>query len=133
MSGGPAGTQGTTGAGTPDGAASVANAPLGRRLVALAIDWGIASVIGYAFLDNHPLATLGLFALMTYLLVATLGFTIGHRLLGIGVRGLEGGPAGPVRAAVRTVVLCLVLPPVITGPDGRGLHDIWAKTRIIRL
>ncbi|CAM3555872.1 RDD family protein [Occultella aeris] len=130
MSGGPAGTKGRA---TPDGGASVANAPLGRRLVALAIDWALASVISYAFLDYHPLATLGVFALMTYLLVATLGFTIGHRLLGIGVRGIEGGASGPLRAAVRTVAICLVLPPVITGPDGRGLHDIWAKTRIVRL
>ncbi|TDE89591.1 RDD family protein [Occultella glacieicola] len=116
----------------PDGGAHVANAPLGRRLVALGIDWGIASVISYAFLDYHPLASLGVFALMTYLLVATLGCTIGHRILGIGVRGLEGGLPGPVRAAVRTVALCLAFPPVITGPDGRGLHDMWAKTRIVR-
>ncbi|WP_223403641.1 RDD family protein [Occultella gossypii] len=130
MSGGPAGTKGRA---TSDGAANVANAPLGRRLVALALDWALASVISYAFLDYHPLATLGVFAVMTYLLVATLGFTIGHRFLGIGVRGIEGGAPGPVRAAVRTLGLCLVFPPVITGPDGRGLHDIWAKTRIARL
>ncbi len=41
-------------------------------------------------------------------------------------------PPGPVLALVRTVLLCLVLPAVIWDADGRGLHDRFAGTAIVR-
>jgi len=33
---------------------------------------------------------------------------------------------------IRTVSLCLVIPAVVWGLDGRGLHDVWAGTQIVR-
>ncbi|WP_127127459.1 RDD family protein [Georgenia sp. SYP-B2076] len=108
-------------------------AGLGRRIIALVVDWGIASAISAGFFQYDALATLGIFAVMTWLLVATLGATIGHLVTGLGVRTPAGGPAGPLRALVRTVALCLVVPAVVWGPDGRGLHDVWAGTVITRL
>ncbi|PWD49870.1 RDD family protein [Serinibacter arcticus] len=106
----------------------------GRRLLALAIDWGIAVAISAGFFDYEPLVTLGIFAAMTLLLVGTVGFTIGHRLLGLRVyRILDGGsPPRPLQTLVRTLLVCLALPAVIPGPDGRGLHDLAAGTRIDR-
>lgn len=108
-------------------------APLGRRAVALVVDWGLATAVSAGFLDNHPLATLGVFALSTALLVGTLGATIGHVLLGLGVRAGHGRPPGLGRALVRTVLLCLVIPAVVWGPDGRGLHDVLAGTTITKI
>ncbi|MPV37657.1 RDD family protein [Georgenia subflava] len=108
-------------------------AGLGRRLVALAVDWAIASAISAGFFAYDPLATLGVFAVMTWLMLATLSASIGHVVLGLGVRTPGRGPAGPLRALVRTVALCLVIPAVIWGPDGRGLHDMWAGTVITRI
>lgn len=107
-------------------------APLGRRVIALAVDWAVATAISAGFLDNHPLATLGVFAVVTFLLVATRGATIGHTLLGLRVRAADGGAARPVQVLIRTVSLCLVVPAVVWGLDGRGLHDVWAGTRIVR-
>jgi|SRR5690625_278498 len=107
-------------------------ATLGRRLVALAIDWALATAISAGFLDNHPLATLGVFAVMTWLLVATRGATIGHTFLGLRVRALDGGAAGPLQVLIRTASLCLVIPAVVWGLDGRALHDVWAGTVIVR-
>ncbi|QOR69175.1 RDD family protein [Ruania alkalisoli] len=104
----------------------------GRRVGALAIDWLIASAISAGFFDYHPLATVGVFAAMTFLLVGTLGSSIGHRLLGLRVRADNSDPAGPLRALVRTVLLCLVIPAVVTGPDGRAVHDRAAGTIISR-
>jgi uncharacterized RDD family membrane protein YckC len=34
---------------------------------------------------------------------------------------------------VRTLLLCLFVPAVVVGRDGRGLHDLAAGTRIVRL
>jgi uncharacterized RDD family membrane protein YckC len=112
--------------------ASTTPAPLGRRVVALVVDWGIATAISAGFLDNDPLATLGVFAVMTWVLLATRGATIGHTLLGLRVQSLDGGAARPVQALIRTVSLSVVIPAVVWGLDGRGLHDVWAGTRIVR-
>ncbi|GAA1739246.1 RDD family protein [Isoptericola hypogeus] len=116
-------------------------APVGRRLVALVVDWAVATLIAYlvtspgSFAELNPMVTLGVFALENVLLVSTAGFTIGHRLLRLQVRAL-GGPAGTAvgfaRGAVRTLLLCLVIPAVVWGPDGRGLHDRGAGTVIVR-
>jgi len=117
----------TSGTGSP--------ATLGRRVVALLVDWGIALAISYLLADGSSLATLGIFALEHLLLVSSVGFTIGHRLLGLQVRVL-GAPAdtfvGFARGAVRTLLLCLVIPAVVWGTDGRGLHDRAAGTVIVR-
>ena len=74
----------------------------GRRLVGVIVDWAIATIIA-AGLFRAPLpfsaqatngsanfTALGVFAVMNLLLVATLGFTIGHRLVGLQVRSLSG-------------------------------------------
>ncbi|CAM3643282.1 RDD family protein [Isoptericola cucumis] len=110
-------------------------APLTRRIVALLVDWAAAMLISYLVADANSLATLGIFALENLLLVSTVGFTIGHRLLRLQVRVLgapAGTPVGLVRGAVRVVLLCLVIPAVVWGPDGRGLHDRGAGTVIVR-
>ncbi|WP_079574951.1 RDD family protein [Krasilnikoviella flava] len=116
-------------------------ARLGRRVVALVVDWAVATLIAYlvtspaSFAELNSWVTLGVFALENLLLVSTVGFTIGHRLLGIKVRAL-GAPEdiapGFARGAVRTVLLCLVIPAVVWDGDGRGLHDRAAGTVIVR-
>ncbi|NMR21323.1 RDD family protein [Cellulomonas fimi] len=121
-------------------------APLARRLVALAIDWALSSVIATQLLGPEPLLPVMVFALENLLLVGTLGYTIGHRLVGIQVRpvaaatrGASTDPAPDVprlvglgRAALRTALLCLVIPAVVWDRDGRGLHDRAAGTVIVR-
>jgi uncharacterized RDD family membrane protein YckC len=39
---------------------------------------------------------------------------------------------GFARGAVRTALLCLVIPAVVWDADGRGLHDKAAGTVIVR-
>ena len=115
-------------------------ARLDRRVGALAVDWLLCVLISTAFFDGNPMATLGLFAVENLLLVATLGHTIGHRLLRIRVRrvparaagGLTEGPVGLARAGLRTVLLCLVIPAVVWDGDGRGMHDRAAGTVLVR-
>jgi len=116
-------------------------AGLGRRVLALAIDWLACLLISASFFDGHPLATLGIFAVENLVLVWLVGGTLGHRIVGIQVRRLEVargqvqqrvGGVGLVRALVRTVLLCAVIPAVVWDAEGRGLHDRFASTVIVR-
>lgn len=112
------------------GPGSIARA--GRRIVAILVDWGIALLISNAAFGGDSWATLAIFAAEQMLLVGTLGYSIGHRLVGIHVVRLGGGPAGPLAGAVRAVLLCLVIPAVIFDPDHRGLHDKAMNTVLVR-
>ncbi|WP_426303036.1 RDD family protein [Arthrobacter sp. R-11] len=105
----------------------------GRRILGICIDWGLALLISnFAFAGNQW-ATLAVFAVEQILLIGTLGYSIGHRIAGIHVVKLSGGPAGPLAALVRTLLLCLVIPAVIFDPDQRGLHDKAMNTILIRM
>jgi uncharacterized RDD family membrane protein YckC len=112
------------------GPGSIARA--GRRIVAIMVDWGIAMLISNAAFGGDSWATLAVFAAEQMLLVGTLGYSIGHRLVGIQVVRLGGGPAGPLAGAVRALLLCLVIPAVIFDPDHRGLHDKAMNTILVR-
>lgn len=109
-------------------------AGLGRRVGGLLVDWGAASAVSFLLFDYNEMATLGVFAAAHFLFVSSLGFTFGHYLFGIRVRPAEDGSGfvGFVRGFIRTLLLCLVIPPVIWDAEGRGLHDKAAQTLIVR-
>ena len=108
----------------------------GRRVGALAIDWGIALLIVEG-LGWHPTSSggqwgvLAIFAAEHLLLLSTLGYTIGKRVFGLRV-GKLGGPLTPLNVVARTILLMLVIPPVIWDRDGRGLHDRISGTVELR-
>ena len=121
----------------------------GRRLVAIFIDGVIAQVIGVAFFgapsallsssghqSAHTLFEASIVPLVflaeNILLVGTVGFTIGHRIMGMRVVRLGGAPAGPLPGLIRSVLLSLAVPALIWDKDERGLHDKAAGTVIIR-
>ena len=87
-------------------------------------------------LAGEPLATLAIFGVSTAILVGLLGHTIGHRVVGLRVvrvgRGEVFRAPGLPRAALRTALVCLVIPAVIWERGGRGLHDVAAGTVIVR-
>ncbi len=115
-------------------------APFGRRVVAVLVDWLVCNVIAAGLLHYRlgegglgPFKPLAVFVLMNLLLVGTLGSTIGHRLLGLRVVRLGGASAGPLLAAIRTVLLAVVIPAVIWDRDTRGFHDKIAGTVLVRI
>ena len=75
---------------------------------------------------------LGMFALENLLLVSLTGSTVGHRLLGMQVWQVRKGTF-PLQVLVRTLLLCLFVPALVTSKDGRGLHDVAAGTKIVRV
>ena len=117
-------------------------ARLGRRLVAVAVDWMICTVIGVAFFGaawgrpaeslGHALIVPAVFAVENILLVGTAGFTVGHRLAGLRVVRLGTSIPGPFPALIRGVLVALAIPALIWDLDTRGFHDKLAGTALVR-
>ncbi|MDX6250453.1 MAG: hypothetical protein QOF10_3813 [Kribbellaceae bacterium] len=126
-----------------DGPGSVAG--WGRRVLALFVDWLIAGLIASA-ITSKPLwaggndlntAQLVSFFAMSAVLTGLAGATIGHRLFGLRViRTQPGGTGysaqvGLLGGAIRSFLICLVLPAVVYDRDRRGLHDRAAGTVVV--
>ena len=108
----------------------------GRRAVALVVDWYLCWAVAQWLVpqwNEHGLMTLVLLLVLNVLLVGTLGHTPDHLLVGLQVQTLDGRPAGPARAALRSLLLCLLLPPVVFDADQRGLHDRAVGTLVVRV
>jgi uncharacterized RDD family membrane protein YckC len=114
-----------------------------RRVLALLVDW-IAStlvvvvVLGPAGWSENPASSfyvLGVFALESGVLTALAGGSFGKLATRLRVVQDDGSPRPPdlLRSLARAVLVCLVVPPLVFRPDGRGLHDIVAGTRTVRL
>ena len=104
----------------------------GRRILAIVIDWAIASLLSFAFFHYDGWATLGIFAVMQYVFIPTIGGGIGHRVVGLRLVALNGTWVGLWRPLVRTVLLCIVIPAVVWDSDQRGFHDKVVGTVLLR-
>ena len=109
---------------------------MGRRIAAFLVDWYLIYGL-YGMLTGWPMGweqilVLVAFLLYQVLLVGSLGHSLGHWLLGMQVQTLEGTPAGFGRAAIRSGLLILVIPVLITDEHGRGYHDRAAGTVLVR-
>ncbi len=109
-----------------------------RRTAALVIDWFactfvVIALIGREEWSTNPAAgfyTLGVFALESAVLTAVVGGSFGKIATGIRVARLaDGRVPNLLQAVIRAVLVCLAVPPLIFKPDGRGLHDLWTRTR----
>ncbi len=107
-------------------------AGFGSRIVAIVIDWLPCLVAAQLLTSNPASSALALFAAVTVLSVAITGRTPGHAVMGLRVAQLDGRRAGFGAAVIRTVLLCLLIPPVVYDTDGRGLHDRAAGTIVLR-
>jgi uncharacterized RDD family membrane protein YckC len=106
-------------------------AKMGRRSLGLAIDWALALLVSGAFFGGDNAATLSFFMLEQWLLIATLGNSFGHLIMGIRVKKLDGSHVGLVPSLIRIGLILLVIPAVIWDNDNRGLHDKAAKTVLV--
>ncbi len=115
-------------------------APLGRRLGALLVDWLIAAglaLLAAAFgaISEAVLSTVQLvvWLLLGAISVRLFGFTPGQLLLGLQVAAVDGRlPIGIGRTLMRGLLIFLVVPPLFTDADGRGLQDRLTNTAVLR-
>jgi uncharacterized RDD family membrane protein YckC len=105
---------------------------LGRRIGALAIDWGAAVVISMAFFNYEAWATLAIFAVVQVGFLLVVNASPGHLIFGLRVVPINGGYLGVWRPFARTILLCLVIPAVIWDRDQRGLHDRMIGSVLVR-
>lgn len=122
-----------------DGPGSVAGT--GARLFGLVVDWVLCLLVVGAFVGAEVWNGRGLVQAAPLLvlfaehslLVGLLGTTIGHRVARVRVIGPHPGPIGLPRGALRALLLCLAVPPLLMDRDLRGLHDKAAASVVVRV
>jgi uncharacterized RDD family membrane protein YckC len=115
-------------------------APLGRRLGALLIDWLIAGglallALTFGAISEALLSTVQLvvWVVLGAVAVRLFGVTPGQMALGLQVAAVDGKlPIGIGRALMRCLLIFLVIPPLFTDADGRGLQDRLTNTAVLR-
>jgi uncharacterized RDD family membrane protein YckC len=107
-------------------------AGFGSRILAIMMDWLPCTVAAQLFTTNPAFSALALFAAVTALSIGIAGRTPGHAVAGLRVALLDGRRAGFGAGVIRTVLLCLLIPPVVYNADGCGLHDRAVGTIVLR-
>lgn len=111
-----------------------------RRILALFVDWTASTLVVIAVLGpsgwsesrSSSAFTMGVFIAESTVLTALVGGSFGKLATGLRVVRLDTGrPPDLIRSLVRVLLVCLVVPPVIYKPDGRGLHDLAVGTATI--
>lgn len=108
----------------------------GLRVLALMIDWLSALVLSRLLVGEpqsalESFATLGIFGLQVALLTWLSGASFGQRIVGLRVVG-RTRRLGFTGAVLRTLLICLLIPPLVWDADGRGLHDRAVDTIVVR-
>ena len=114
---------------------------LGRRMLALLIDWLMSYAIAIGFfagsgdlVDRVPEARLPvvlIFFTEMFLMTAFGGASAGHRIMRMKVvRFSDGGVATPLQALIRTVLICLVVTAITFDDNGRGIHERLSNTKL---
>ena len=119
----------------------LATASWGRRILALLVDWVtclalVEGLVAAGVLAGNPngLGTLALFVVESALFTAATGGSFGKLATRLRVvrDGAPGRPVSLARALVRSALVALLLPPLLTA-GGRGLHDVAAGTRTVAI
>ncbi|MDP9823618.1 putative RDD family membrane protein YckC [Nocardioides massiliensis] len=111
-----------------------------RRLAALVIDWIASTLVIIAVIGadrwsetNASGWTLLVFWLQASIFTATMGGSFGQVVLRIRVMRLDGRRLDIARALLRSLLICVVIPPLVFNADQRGLHDLAADAVPVNL
>jgi uncharacterized RDD family membrane protein YckC len=111
-------------------------ATFGRKFAAFLLDSVLCALVAGLFTGPHRAP--GNWSLLVFVVVYPLFTGLftqspGMRLLGLRCQGIADGSAiGLLRAFPRTLLLALLIPAVLTGPDGRPLHDRAVGSVVVR-
>ena len=98
------------------------------------LDWAASTLVTVGiigpgdYLDNPDSGwvVLVVFALEAAALTTLAGGSFGQLLTRVRVLTTDGRPLSLLLAVVRTLLICVVVPPLVFKPEtGRGLHDLW--------
>ena len=111
-------------------------ASLGRRFLALVIDWTMSRLIAgllnpYLFI-NSDFSTLFIFFIEVAFFTIIFQASAGQRIMAVKVVTYpEQVRVAPKKIVLRTLLICLVIPAVFT-KDGRSLHDYLTQSQTIK-
>ena len=113
---------------------------MGRRIGALFVDWliayglaALAMTFGWVSMQMLSTAVLLIWFVLGAISVRLFGFTPGQYALGLIVIPVDNRQhVGFGRAVVRGLLIALVIPPLFTDADLRGLHDRLTNTAVVR-
>jgi uncharacterized RDD family membrane protein YckC len=102
-----------------------------RRLGALSVDWAIAT---FTVALIYPLQASSLAPSLARLLTALGGASIGKRVFGIRVVTWPDYLFVRTSSAfLRTFLVALVIPALLIDSEGRGYHEKFSKTTVLRV
>jgi hypothetical protein len=112
----------------------------GRRVAALFVDWliayglaALAMTFGWFSVQTLSTAVLVIWFVLGAVSVRLFAFTPGQYALGLIVVPVDNRlHVGFGRALVRGLLIALVIPPLFTDTDLRGLHDRLTNTAVVR-
>jgi uncharacterized RDD family membrane protein YckC len=120
-------------------------APTGPRLGAYVVDAVASALVAALFVPHRTHGTRtfadrlpGAWSLIPFAVEYVIGMLVAGRTLGMYLFGLRvvrvspGLAVDPGRAILRTVLLCLFIPALVFDRDGRGLHDRFSDTAVVR-
>jgi uncharacterized RDD family membrane protein YckC len=112
-----------------------------RRILALFVDWAASTLVviavmglgGWSESRTSSWWTLLVFVVESTVFTALVSGSFGKLATGLRVAKVDGSgrPLDLLRSLLRAVLICLVVPPVIYKPDGRGLHDLAVGTATV--
>ena len=113
---------------------------MGRRIGALFVDWliayglaALAMTFGWVSVQALSTTVLVVWFVLGVASVRLFGFTPGQYALGLIVVPVDNRlHVGLGRAVVRGLLIALVIPPLFTDSDLRGLHDRLTNTAVVR-
>lgn len=114
----------------------------GRRLLALLVDWLVATLVVIVFIgperygeqgSGSTFFVLGVYVLEAAIFTWLLAGSFGKLVTGLRVVPANGvwRPINPLLLLLRQVLVALVIPPLVFRPDGRGVHDLVAGTATV--
>lgn len=109
------------------------------RVAALILDWAASMAVAVGLFGSAVVTgtgwqawmVLAVFLVESTLLVTVASGSFGQLICRIAVVRLDTKPVGFPRALLRQALICLALPPLIIGPDRRGLQDLAANTVVV--
>ena len=117
--------------------ANLPEATLGKRFIAICIDWAIAWSISTLLTPNvipeTSISTLLVFYIEVFLVTYFLQSSMGQFLVGIKVVDKEThGRIGFRRTLIRTTLIILVLPAIFT-KDLEPYHNVLTYSRVVSI
>jgi uncharacterized RDD family membrane protein YckC len=111
-----------------------------RRILALVVDWFASLLVATVVVGPEVMSSRGweawvpmlVFLVEGTVLTALVAGSFGQLVMRVAVVRLDRRPVNLLVALLRTLLICVVVPPLIYNRDRRGLHDLVAGTVTLR-